>query len=218
VAASDASNHHAAFSNYGPEVDVTAPGVNIYSTALGGGYEYRSGTSMSTAYVTGEVALLLSINSGLTPDEVAYIVESTALDIDAPGEDNYTGSGLIQVDAAVLLVPATQVAQPEPEENRKPRDKDARLPSPTSDGSPLPLPTLPASTATDPEVSAQPLVIETPTVEVISSTPAEISAQDNLSNSIPSFLIGVLFGAIVILVFLWLRRKKSAFPSLQGGR
>ncbi|MEW6404711.1 MAG: S8 family peptidase [Chloroflexota bacterium] len=209
VAASDESNNHAAFSNYGPEVDVTAPGVNIYSTALGGGYEYRNGTSMATAYVTGEVALLLSVDSSLTPDEVVAIIESTALDIGEAGEDVYTGSGLIQVDAAVLLVIETPVAEAEEEEEKPSEGEEFSLLSPTSVGSVLPEPTLPSSTPTAPEVSAQ-TVIETSMPEVVPVVDVTATVSSNsASNTFPSFLIGLLAGIGGILIFLWWKRRKD---------
>jgi len=51
-------NQRSAFSNYGSGLDVVAPGEDIYSTNPGGGYGYRSGTSMSAPYVSGLAAVL----------------------------------------------------------------------------------------------------------------------------------------------------------------
>lgn len=73
----------ASFSNYGTQVDICAPGVNIYSTVPGevfydfqffGGYDYASGTSMSAPIVTGVCALTWSANPGLSAEEVKNIV------------------------------------------------------------------------------------------------------------------------------------------------
>src|SRR5262249_40862493 len=71
VAASDASDRLAAFSNYGPTtVQVAAPGVAILSplaTSRGGGYVAASGTSMAAANAAGAALLVLGRFPGLTP-------------------------------------------------------------------------------------------------------------------------------------------------------
>ena len=65
------------FSNRGPSVDVTAPGVNVYSTWAGGGYKSESGTSMATPHVSGVAALMRAVNPTLTTAQARTILEET---------------------------------------------------------------------------------------------------------------------------------------------
>ncbi len=106
VGASDKTNQLASFSSKGPVVgtysikpDVTAPGVNILASQLGGGNRSLSGTSMATPHVAGTAALLLQSNPSLTPAQVKNILMGTAVDI---GYDVFSqGSGLVDIHKAV---------------------------------------------------------------------------------------------------------------------
>ncbi len=59
-----ADDTFASFSNFGSAVDIGAPGVNILSTKLGGGYTTMSGTSMASPHVAGAAALYISTLPG----------------------------------------------------------------------------------------------------------------------------------------------------------
>ena len=79
------SNALAYFSSYG-KVDLAAPGVNIKSCWLNGGYVVESGTSMSTAHVTGVVALHLMKYPGLTPAQVLADLQAEATPLGSPAD------------------------------------------------------------------------------------------------------------------------------------
>ena len=76
VSAVDSSNNLASFSNIGPEIDFTAPGVDILSTVKGGSYSSFNGTSMATPHVSGDAALLISSGrSSIKADDIGLTIE-----------------------------------------------------------------------------------------------------------------------------------------------
>lgn len=103
VASTDSANQVSTFSNYGPQVELAAPGTGVYSLSPGG-YMVRNGTSMSAPQVSGLAAILLSLPGNGSALAVREQMRTSALDLGAPGWDNRFGFGLIQMDAALLLV------------------------------------------------------------------------------------------------------------------
>ncbi|MDI6642219.1 MAG: S8 family serine peptidase, partial [Elusimicrobiota bacterium] len=114
VGATDEQDKRASFSNYGTELDLVAPGVDILSTApmwaIGSGvitasdgtkYKNDSGTSMACPFVSGVVALLLSKDPNLTFDEVYSKLTESADDVELPGKDIYTGFGRLNAAKAL---------------------------------------------------------------------------------------------------------------------
>jgi subtilisin family serine protease len=77
VAATDNEDQLASFSNYGSSgVDLAAPGDDIVSTYLGGGYKTLSGTSMAAPYASGVAALLRKQEPDATAADLRYAIRS----------------------------------------------------------------------------------------------------------------------------------------------
>lgn len=74
VGASDVTDSRAFYSNYGFLVDVFAPGSNVTSTWIDGGYRTVSGTSMATPNVAGLVAYLLSTTGPASPATMRNLI------------------------------------------------------------------------------------------------------------------------------------------------
>jgi serine protease len=72
----------ATFANYDNKVNVAAPGVSLYSAYPGKRWAWWSGTSFSTALVTGQAALLLSLNPELKTQKLNRAIISSGIDID----------------------------------------------------------------------------------------------------------------------------------------
>ncbi|MGQ9626391.1 MAG: S8 family peptidase [Anaerolineae bacterium] len=99
VAATDSWDNH--YYNSGSHVDVSAPGVNIYSTVPNDTYNYKSGTSMATPHVAGLAALVWPLYPDYTNDQLQKRIEQTAVDLGSPGWDEYYGHGRIDAYQAV---------------------------------------------------------------------------------------------------------------------
>ena len=102
VGATDQTDVKSILSDYGPYVDVMAPGSSIYTTSLGGSYFYGTGTSYSSPMAAGLAALIYSINPDFTPAEVERYIFNTAVDLGVVGNDDVYGYGRIDAGSAVI--------------------------------------------------------------------------------------------------------------------
>ncbi len=110
VGAVDYNDRLAYFSNFGPEIDVVAPGVNVLSTIPYNGYESYSGTSMASPQVAAVAGLILAQHPGIDNDTVRALIRQAVDDRGAVGFDNRYGYGRINAAKAVTLpVPVTGV-------------------------------------------------------------------------------------------------------------
>jgi subtilisin family serine protease len=85
--------------------EVVAPGVSVRSSVPGNGYDYYSGTSMSSPHVTGSVAVIRQVNPDLDVETIKDILIATSHEVPADGqegEDNTYGNGIIDLYEACL--------------------------------------------------------------------------------------------------------------------
>jgi subtilisin family serine protease len=127
VAATGLDDDRLGFSNWGPGVDVAAPGWDILSLRARGTdflkftrddyqpgavvvgedrrYYRLTGTSFAAPFVTGVASLLLSVRPDLTDMQVMRMILHSAKDIETPGWDQYTGYGRLDARAALAANP-----------------------------------------------------------------------------------------------------------------
>jgi subtilisin family serine protease len=80
--------------------EVSAPGTDVRSSYVGGGYSFLTGTSMAAPHVAGAIALLKEAFPSLTGTQIKLALYNTCTDLGAAGEDNTYGMGMINVLAA----------------------------------------------------------------------------------------------------------------------
>lgn len=106
VSATDSSDAHPAWSNFGSYVDVSAPGLDVLTLYGANQYAVWSGTSFSSPVTAGVAALMASANSNLTNAQLADLLIKNCDDIGTAGYDVYFGNGRVNAFRAVTAAKA----------------------------------------------------------------------------------------------------------------
>ena len=176
VAATDQNDIKADFSNSGPWIGITAPGVHILSTMptydvyltsqvpreerFQNNYDYMTGTSQATPLVSALAALLFSAHPDWNAQQVEQAIKDHAADISRQNvtlaSEGYLGSGRIDacqaLGADLAAAPTAGVAEV-PVSTPTPESVESSAPAPTAATRPTPAPT--AAPATTPAARTQ---------------------------------------------------------------
>jgi subtilisin len=110
VSAIDNANTIAPFSSRGPEVELSAPGVQALSTLPGGGHGKMSGTSMACPHVSGAAAVAWGGHRFSDNVTIRRVLARTSDSLGVPGRDDLYGYGRVDAaQAACTLTPPTAV-------------------------------------------------------------------------------------------------------------
>jgi serine protease len=159
VAATTRTGVRASFSNYGSAVEISAPGVSLWSTLNSGtqgpvapSYARYSGTSMATPHVSAVAALMFAVKPTLTPTQVTSLMQQTAHPFGAGGCPPGCGSGIVDAARAVA---AAAGATPTPTPTPTPGPSATPTPSPTASPAPTATP-VPGCVRGTPTLTASP--------------------------------------------------------------
>lgn len=122
VSATDLNDLRWDVCNWGSSVELSAPGVDVFSTINNGGYDQQTGACMASAHVAGVAALLLSTDQMLTNQELRSALQMSADDLGDPGNDVFFGWGRVNAFNALNVVPPPPIPQ-----GNGPRTQDLTL-------------------------------------------------------------------------------------------
>lgn len=97
VAATDDRGAHAPFSNVNEDVEIAAPGINVLSARLGGGYVRMSGTSMATPHAAAAAALVWDTARSSGAATIRARLDALTADAGVPGRDASFGFGVLDL-------------------------------------------------------------------------------------------------------------------------
>jgi serine protease len=198
----------AGYANFGPQIDVVAPGGDTRVDANGDGFPdgilqetfkgadparfalyYLEGTSMAAPHVSAVAALLFAVSPSASAIQVRQAIEATARDLGPAGRDNDFGYGLVQAASALTLMGAQQPTPPPPPPTDTPSPTvppATDTPSPTSPPptytAVVPSPTTPMVTASPTPAPPQPSETPIPVTPTTTTTPVATGGEELIVN------------------------------------
>ena len=96
VSASDQNNNRCDFSCFGDIVDIAAPGIDVYTAKMGGGYINNfTGTSAAAPFVSAGAAIVLMQNPNLAPDKICDKLQTAAVPVQRKNDFKWAGAGVL---------------------------------------------------------------------------------------------------------------------------
>jgi thermitase len=114
VSATTKTDARASWSSYGPQISLTAPGLDVWTTTRTGTYAKAWGTSFSSPIAAGVAALVFSAAPALSAAEVEAALFASAIDLGVAGRDTSFGYGLVNAAGAVALATGAPMPPPPP--------------------------------------------------------------------------------------------------------
>lgn len=103
VGSTTSGDNRSGFSNFGPAVDVSAPGSSVRSTTRGGSYSNSSGTSFAAPIAAGVGAMIFSVRSDISARDAQDILYQSVDDLGAAGRDDSFGHGRVNTFNAIQV-------------------------------------------------------------------------------------------------------------------
>ncbi|MFF2354291.1 type VII secretion-associated serine protease mycosin [Kitasatospora sp. NPDC058115] len=197
VAAADRAGTATEESEHGPQIDIAAPGVDIYtSCAAESGYCKKHGTSDATALVSASAALLWSVHPDWAPNQIARVLINTAgKPKDGSTRTDFIGYGIVRPRVAL-----TTPGDPGP-----------------ADVSPLADPTESAAPSAPAEPSSPVPPPASASAAVLPQEGAGEKEKEEPSRAGNGLVVGVAAGVAVLVVagvvVVMVRRRRSTGPS-----
>ncbi|MEU1506711.1 type VII secretion-associated serine protease mycosin [Kitasatospora sp. NPDC005748] len=205
VGAIDQNITTTAESEQGPQVDLVAPGIDMYDACTGAsGYCKTHGTSDATAIVSASAALLWSVHPDWSANQVLRVLINTA-GKPADGSNRNDGIGYGAVRPRIAL---TTPGDPGPADVSPIPEKAVEAPS--ASPSAAPSPSASAPTGASAAASAPQTANSAPVAAPPAAQPPAAEASD--SGSALPIVVAVVVGLVLVagVVFLVLRRRGAA--------